>query len=103
VSVKEVVEHCVEQSIEQPSKTDYDIEEYQDNENTVVLHGSKALLTPELTEELRKRLIFVDATGSMNDSEHEMMYFLHYLEPEEDTFIDQLANPLSTENTGGDE
>lgn len=49
-------------------------------------------------------MIFVSATASLHE-EHSMTYFLHYLEPEKDTFMDNLAEPVSTDaiDTRGDE
>lgn len=96
MSVEDTVKHCIETSLEED--WDYKIEEYEDEENTVILHAHIGFLTPDLTEELRRRLIFVDATSSSYEDDYSVMYFLHYLEPEEDTFMDSLAEPVSTAN-----
>mgnify|MGYP000462914284 CR=1 FL=1 len=97
MSVEDTVEHCIEKSLQE--KCRYSIEESEDNENVVILHAPSRFLTSDLTEELRKRLIFVDATSSSYREGYSTMYFLHYLEPEEDTFMDELAEPISTPGT----
>jgi hypothetical protein len=102
VSLEEQVKHLIENS-SVSNEWDYTIEESEDNENTVILHAHPSFLTPELTEELRKRLIFVDASSASYTKEHSTMYFLHYLETEEDTFMDKLANPVSTEKLVDDD
>lgn len=100
MSVEEIVRHCVETTtIHDATLADYKIEESEDDENLVILHAEKTFLVPELTEKLRKRLIFIDATSASYEDEYDVMYFLHYLEPEEDTFMDSLAEPVSTENS----
>jgi hypothetical protein len=100
VSVEDQVRHLVENTvIHDATQSDYKIEESEDNENLVILHAGKGFLTPQLTEKLRERLIFVDATGKSYEDDYPVMYFLHYLEPEEDTFMDSLAEPVSTENS----
>lgn len=94
---KSTIRHCIEKT-GSVSSTEYEIQENPNNENIILLHASKGFLTKHFTEELRNRLIFVSATASLHD-EHPMSYFLHYLEPEEDTFMDSLANQVSTDNT----
>ncbi|ELY83623.1 hypothetical protein [Natrinema altunense] len=96
MSVEDTVKHCIEKSLQE--KCRYSIEEAEDNENTVILHAPLTFLTSDLTEELRKHLIFVDATSGSYKEGYSMMYFLHYLEPEEDTFMDALAEPVSTKD-----
>lgn len=98
MSVEDTVRHCIEASLEE--EWDYKIEEYEDNENILILHAHSGVLTSDLTGELRKRLIFVDATSESIEDGYDVMFFLHYLEPEEDTFMDSLADPVSTDNTG---
>ena len=41
-------------------------------------------------------MIFVSATAAI-DEDFTMTFYLHYLEPEEDTFMDNLADPVSTD------
>jgi len=98
--LQQIIKHCIEDTtIQQAMHSDYLLEEMEDDENTIILHAGTGFLTPEVTENLRKRLIFVDATNASTKDGYSMKYFLHYLEPEEDTFMDYLAEPVSTDNS----
>lgn len=93
--LQDIIKHCIEATtIHEHMQSDYILEEMEDEENTVILHAGDGFLTPELTENLRKRLIFVDATNASTKDRYSIKYFLHYLEPAENTFMDSLAEPL---------
>jgi hypothetical protein len=100
MTLKQTVRHCIEKTGGTGS-TEYQLEDNPNNENAAVLHASKGFLTKDFTRELRHRLIFVDATAALHD-DYAMTYFLHYLELEEDTFMDNLADPVSTDEEVAD-
>jgi len=72
-------------------KMDYQLELLEDEDDTVILHANTGFLSNSLTKELRKRLIFVDATGQLKPEKYGASFFLRYLEGQEDTFLDDIA------------
>lgn len=87
--LKEIIRHCIEKSHEE--HLPYELEESEEREDTILLHANTGFLSNHITEELRKRLIFVDATAQLKPEEYGATFFLRYLEGQEDTFLDNLA------------
>jgi len=87
--LKETVEHCIYVSHEE--HLPHEVEEMEDREDTVILHANIGFLNDKLTEELRQRLIFVDASAALKPEEYSASFFLRYLEGQENTFLDNLA------------
>lgn len=100
MSIKEMVEHCIYTSTH--GDIDYEVEEIESQENTVLLHANIGFLSNDLTKELRNKLIFVEATAQLKPEKYGASFFLHYLEPEEDTFMDDLVNSVSTDEEVAD-
>jgi len=92
------LEDIIRDCIDEAGCSCYEIEDFQDDENIFILHASQGFLTPDLTEKLRNHLIFVDASGGSR-KDYQASFFLNYLEGREDTFMDNLANPVSTDKT----
>ena len=96
----ELIQHDIEQHFKNVTPPDYEIKVSQDDENILILNCGRGFLTNGLTQKFRGRLVFVSATAEMSE-EYPLTVFLEYLEPKEDTFMDSLADNLSTEKGGG--
>lgn len=89
MTLKQTIKHCIEKT--DSDNMSYEFEEMEDRDDTVILHANTGFLSNSLTKELRKRLIFVDATGQLKPEQYGASFFLRYLEGQEDTFLDDLA------------